>query len=152
MKSLFLSSFLVFLISSTVFSQEQKEIRNLNNKIAIQGYDPVTYFTKSKAIKGKKEFSVIIDGAIYYTSSEANKELLKSNPDKYQPQYGGWCSYAMGYDGSYVSINPESFKVTDGKLYLFYKTLFSDTLKKWNEDEAQLKKRADIDWQKKLKN
>ena len=86
---------LVFLVHFFAFSQKT-EHRNLDNKLAIQGYDPVSYIEQNKAVKGKKEFAVNVNGAIYYTSSAKNKELLKKSPTKYEPAYGGWCAFAMG--------------------------------------------------------
>ena len=76
------------------------------------------------------------------------KEEFKKNPAQYEPQYGGWCAYAMGDSGEKVSIDPETFKVLDGKLYLFYNKFFNNTLKSWNKDEAKLKKSADANWSK----
>jgi YHS domain-containing protein len=73
---------LTFLVSFFAFSQKN-EHRNLENKLAIQGYDPVSYIEQKKAVKGKKELAVNVNGAIYYTSSEKNKELLKKDPTKY---------------------------------------------------------------------
>lgn len=136
---------LVFLLPFFAFSQKT-EHRNLENKLAIQGYDPVAYIEQKKAVKGKKEFAVNVNGAIYYTSSEKNKELLKKNPAKYEPAYGGWCSYAMGNDGTKMNIDPKTFKVFEGKTHLFYNTLFMNTYKLWNKDEPSLKKNANHNW------
>ena len=80
----------------------------------------------------------------YNFSSQANKDLFLKNPASYEPQYGGWCAYAMGYSGEKVEINPETFKILDGKLYLFYNAFFNNTLKSWNKDEVNLKKKADL--------
>lgn len=121
---------------------------NLESGLAIKGYDPVSYFTQGRAEKGKKEYSVSDRGVIYYFASGANKELFLSNPAKYEPQYGGWCAYAMGHDGSKVEVDPETFKITDGKLFLFYHQFFNNTLKTWNQDEARLHTQADVHWQK----
>lgn len=138
---------LVFLNPFLAFSQKA-EHRNLENKLAIHGYDPVSYIEQKKAVKGKKEFAVNVNGAIYYTSSEKNKELLKKDPAKYEPIYGGWCAFAMGDDGEKVEINPTTFKVIDGKTYLFYNKLFTNTLNSWNKNEDKLKKQADQNWKK----
>ena len=78
-------------------------------------------------------------------------KTFKKDPTKYEPQYGGWCAYAMGAKGEKVEINPETFKIVDGKLYLFYNRFFSNTLTDWNKDEAHLKKQADVNWQKTFK-
>ena len=119
---------------------------NTEKNIAIDGYDPVAYFTQNKAIKGNKKFAVSIDGIIYYCSSQVNKDLLVKTPTKYEPQYGGWCVYAMGAKGTKVEIDPETFKIKDGKLYLFYNKTFTNTLPLWNKDEANLKTKADENW------
>ena len=119
---------------------------NTEKNIAIDGYDPVAYFTQNKAIKGNKKFAVSIDGIIYYCSSQVNKDLLVKTPTKYEPQYGGWCAYAMGAKGTKVEIDPETFKIKDGKLYLFYNKTFTNTLPLWNKDEVNLKTKADENW------
>jgi len=135
----------------TTFSQDISSIRknqfNLaDNGVAIKGYDPVAYFTKNDAVKGKKDLSVFHQGIIYYFSTEENKELFKKNPSAYEPQYGGWCAYAMGDKGEKVSIDPETFKILNGKLYLFYNRYFNNTLKSWNKSETYLKQNADSNW------
>lgn len=128
----------------------QNELRsktfNLSKGIAIQGYDPVTYFTQHKAVKGKKEFAVSAEGVTYYLSSAGNKEMFLKNYKSYEPQYGGWCAYAMGATGEKVEIDPETFKIVNGKLYLFYNSFFNNTLPKWNKDEASLHAKADKNW------
>ncbi|MFT3908151.1 MAG: YHS domain-containing (seleno)protein [Ferruginibacter sp.] len=133
------------------FSQDvlRKKHFNLDEGIAIHGYDPVAYFTDGKAKKGNKELGGVINGgATYYFSSAANKEAFKKNAAAFEPQYGGWCAYAMGNDGSKVNIDPETFKIVNGKLYLFYNKFFNNTLKSWNKDEPRLMKNADANWQK----
>ena len=119
---------------------------NLENGLAIQGYDPVTYFTQNKAVEGNKQFSIIYEGATYHFANAANKEAFLKDPKKYEPQYGGWCAYAMGATGEKVEIDPETFKVLNGKLYLFYHSWANNTLPKWNKDEVNLKQKADKSW------
>lgn len=142
---------LAVLISLVSMAQDAAGIRkkqfNLNDEgVAIKGYDPVAYFKSNEAVKGKKELAVFFQGALYYFSSVENKEEFKKNPAKYEPEYGGWCAYAMGAKGEKVSIDPETFKIVNGKLYLFYNRNFTNTLKSWNKDEASLKTKADINW------
>lgn len=142
---------LVVFISITAFGQTATKRAaefNLEKKVAIQGYDPVAYFTQKKAVKGKAAIATTHDGVIYNFSSQANKELFLKNPSAYEPQYGGWCAYAMGDKGDKVEINPETFKIVDGKLNLYYNAFFNNTLKSWNKDEAGLKKKADTNWKK----
>jgi YHS domain-containing protein len=143
----------VFAFSVTFAQSSPKKLSeyNLENKIAIQGYDPVSYFKQNKAVKGKKEISATFEGVIYQFSSTANKEIFSKSPGSFEPQYGGWCAYAMGSTGEKVEINPETFKIIDGKLYLFYNAYFNNTLKSWNKAEVSLKTKADANWKKFIK-
>lgn len=152
MKKIFL--LVIALTSITIFAQTTKKRVsefNLENKIALQGYDPVAYFTQKKAVKGKSTFAANYEGVIYYFSSTANKEAFAKNPSNYEPQYGGWCAYAMGSSGEKVEVDPGTFKIIEGKLYLFYNAYFNNTLKSWNKDESNLKKKADVNWTKIIK-
>lgn len=145
---------LIFVATSESFAQNaSKKLSeyNLEKRVAIQGYDPVSYFKQNKAVKGKKEILYSFDGVIYQFSSTANKEIFSKSPVSFEPQYGGWCAYAMGSSGEKVEINPETFKIIDGKLYLFYNAYFNNTLKSWNKDEASLKAKADTNWKKFIK-
>ena len=149
MKNIFLLT--IAFLSMTTFGQNAaKRISNYNleKKVAIQGYDPVAYFVQKKAVKGKSTLVSTYDGVVYHFSSQANKDLFLKNPSSYEPQYGGWCAFAMGDYGEKVEINPETFKIIDGKLYLFYNAFFNNTLKSWNKDETNLKKKADTNWKK----
>ena len=150
MKNVFLSVLLIFAwggaFSQSVASGSQ--YHNLDNGVAIKGYDPVAYFSVNKAQKGKKDISFPWHGATYYFSYSADRETFRSSPEKYEPQYGGWCAYAMGHDGSKVEIDPETFKIVNGKLFLFYNRFFTNTLKSWNQDETNLHNLADANWQK----
>lgn len=132
-------------------SERKKEFNLDHSSLAIEGYDPVSYFTIGTAVEGKKEIAVIHNGVTYHFATNQNKELFKANPLKYEPQYGGWCAYAMGAKGEKVEIDPETFKVLDGKLYLFYNKYFNNTKKAWNKDEKNLKAKADLSWAKYLK-
>jgi len=151
MKLLF-ASFLLIVISLQCFSQDATAIRkkhfNLENGLAINGYDPVAYFKQNKAIKGKNDFSVYHQGATYYFSSAEDKEEFKKNPSAYEPQYGGWCAYAMGATGEKVSVDPQTYKIVNNKLYLFYNSFLNNTLKSWNKNEKNLNAKADQNWNK----
>ena len=129
-------------------SATTKDYNLSDSHLAIAGYDPVAYFTNGKAVKGNKQNELTHDGVVYHFASAANKKVFEANPSKYEPQYGGWCAYAMGAKGEKVEVDPETFKITDGKLYLFYNTFFKNTLPLWNKDEQQLKTKADANWSK----
>ena len=152
MKSGFLFAAVLIIVSAAAFAQDATGIRkkhfNLTDGIAIKGYDPVAYFTKNKAVKGNKTNAVIHQGIIYYFSSAENKAAFIANHSKYEPEYGGWCAYAMGENGEKVNIDPGTFKILNGKLYLFYNKYFNNTLTDWNKDEVNLKRKADANWPK----
>lgn len=148
MKNVALSILFAFLIPGIFYAQEFKNHHNLSNGIAIHGYDPVAYFKQGKALQGKKEFPVTLYGAVYHCSSAENRKRLLKYPEKYLPRYGGWCAFAMGDNGKKVDINPETFKISDGKLYLFYNRFPVNTLKSWNRNEMNLMRNADRNWKK----
>jgi YHS domain-containing protein len=85
--------------------------------VAVSGYDPVAYFSQTTALKGSPQITATHGGATYYFSSTANRDVFLANPDKYAPVYGGYCAYGVA-KGHKVSIDPEAFRVVDGKLYL----------------------------------
>jgi YHS domain-containing protein len=143
--------FLVFTLTLAGHAQNKAEVRkqqfNTKGDLALQGYDPVAYFTQNKAVKGLEQHAYAEKGISYHFSSAENMEKFKENPEQYEPQYGGWCAYAMGLNGEKVGIDPNTFKITEGKLYLFYNKLFNNTLPDWNKEEATLKPQADHYWQ-----
>lgn len=115
--------------------------------LALLGHDPVAYFPEGggKPKKGLVTLTLEHEGVHYRFASEANQKLFRATPTKYEPRYGGWCAYAMA-DRNKVEIDPESFLVTDGKLYLFFKAWYADTRAKWLQDEKRLKEKADRAW------
>jgi peroxiredoxin/YHS domain-containing protein len=120
------------------------------NTLAISGYDPVAYFPEggSMPVKGDERITATDHGATYRFASKAHLDLFKANPEKYAPAHGGWCSYAMGKDGSKVEVDPKSFVVANDRLFLFYKDLFTDTRKSFLKEQAVLTKSADENWKK----
>jgi YHS domain-containing protein len=142
---------MVTLFSVNTFAQgENKRMSsfNLEKKVALQGYDPVSYLKTGKPTKGKASITTTYEGVVYNFSSEATKEIFLKNPPAYEPQFGGWCAFAMGDSGKKVTVNPETFKIIDGKLYLFYNAFFNNTLKSWNEDEVSIKTKAIANWKR----
>ena len=141
-------------VSHWVFAQNPvgQQNFNLEKGLALQGYDPVAYIVQSKAVKGNKEIAARVHGVTYYFSVQAHKDIFLKNPSAYEPAYGGWCAYAMGATGEKVEVDPETFKIVQGKLYLFYHSWTNNTLTKWNKDEPNLKAKADLNWKKFIKN
>jgi YHS domain-containing protein len=88
--------------------------------VAIMGYDPVAYFTDHAAVKGSDEFSYDWLGTPWHFASKVHKEAFMSDPTKYAPQFGGYCAGEVTYDGITVNIDPEAWRIIDGKLYLGY--------------------------------
>lgn len=137
---------LLLFIISTTFSAQKKYYTK--NGYAVEGYDVVAYFSK-KAVKGKKEFTTIYDETKFKFINKENLKKFKKSPKKYLPQYGGYCAYAVALKGKKVSINPETFEIRDGKLYLFYNSWGINTLNLWNKEGAEdLKRNADKNWKK----
>ena len=137
------------LLCNLIFSQNSTlDVKHLNIEegIALSGYDPVSYFLSNEPKLGDKKLSVKHQGAIYLFSSQKNKDTFLKSPASYLPQYGGWCAFAMGDYGEKVEVNPKTFKIVDGKLYLFYNSLLNNTLKSWNKNEKKLKAQADKNW------
>jgi YHS domain-containing protein len=107
--------------------------------IAIQGYDSVAYFTVGRPIKGQDRFATDWKGAKWKFASQSNLDLFKSDPEKYAPQYGGYCAYGVAQD-NLVSIEPDKFTVRDGKLYLNYN---AEVQALWLKDPAGFIRQAD---------
>ncbi|MFY7670650.1 YHS domain-containing (seleno)protein [Tenacibaculum sp. MEBiC06402] len=134
----------ILFISLTAFSQEENY--NLKKGAVANGYDVVAYFS-NKAVKGSKKLSYTYDDVVFQFSSTENLNTFKANPKKYIPQYGGYCAYAIGVKGEKVGINPKTFEIRDGKLYLFYNSWGTNTLKLWlDENPEELKVKADKNW------
>ena len=110
---------------------------------ALQGYDPVAYFTEGQPVKGSKEFSTEYNGATFQFASAANRDAFLEDPAAYAPQYGGYCAWAMA-DGKYAKGNAKYWKIVDGKLYLNYN---AGIQKKWNADVPGFIEKADTQWQ-----
>ena len=110
--------------------------------IAVSGYDVVAYFKEAKPVKGIATNSVTYKGANWIFSSKENAELFKANPEKYEPEYGGYCAFGCSR-GYKAKTSPDAWTIVDGKLYLNYNTDVRDT---WNKDQQGYIKKADANW------
>ena len=127
-----------------VFAQT-KSLLNLDKSgVAIQGYDPVAFFTDKKPVKGEQKFLIKHGGAVYFFASKENKELFKADPAKYTPQFGGYCAYGVSRN-KLVEIDVDAFQVVDGKLLLQYSKGVRDD---FNEDAKGNLAKADANWPK----
>jgi YHS domain-containing protein len=114
---------------------------------AIRGYDPVAYFADGKPVKGSEKFSYRWKGATWHFASQDNRDKFAAAPDKFAPQYGGYCAY--GVAGGYaVSIDPAAWSVRDGKLYLNYS---AGVQKDWLKDVPGYIRKADANWPRVLR-
>ena len=129
----------------------QKISTNKDN-IAIGGYDVVNYFNAYAALKGNKAYSTEHNGATYYFASAENLAAFKGSPTKYLPQYGGFCAFAVAKMNKKVPADPNTFKIDNGKLYLFYNDFFEgtpfNTIVPWVSNEQEFKKMAQANWSK----
>ncbi|MEO1050948.1 MAG: YHS domain-containing (seleno)protein [Bacteroidota bacterium] len=125
---------------------ERREHLLTEDGIALQGYDAVAYFTQNKAVKGSKKYRFDYKGITYQFSSQSNLDAFKKDPAKYEPEYGGWCAYAIADRSFKMEPDPETFKIENGKLLLFYNGWFNNTKKTWNGDPTKYKGKADKNW------
>ncbi len=101
-----------------------------SNDLAIHGYDAVSYFSNSGPVRGKSKYSVSYKDAIYHFSSTSNRDAFRANPEKYAPQFGGYCAMGVALNKK-LDVDPLAWRVVDGKLYL---NLNKQVQKKWLED------------------
>ena len=113
---------------------------------AIDGTDPVAYFTENKPVKGSSDFAHEWNGATFHFASAENRDLFAANPEKYAPQYGGYCAWAVS-QGYTASTDPEAWKIVDGKLYLNYSKSVQQT---WEQDIPGNIAAGDGNWPKVL--
>lgn len=112
--------------------------------VAVKGYDVVAYFQQSKPVKGNKSFTFKWKNATWYFSSAANLEAFKSDPERYAPQFGGYCAWAVS-QGYTANIDPEAWRIVDGKLYLNYDRKIQA---KWELDITGNIEKAQTNWPK----
>jgi YHS domain-containing protein len=110
--------------------------------LAVDGYDVVAYFTDGKPVEGTKEFSHEWQGAKWRFASAAHRDAFAAEPEKYAPQYGGYCAWAVS-QGYTADADPEAWTVVEGKLYLNYSAKVQAT---WSEDRAGNIAKADANW------
>jgi YHS domain-containing protein len=128
-----LTLLLVFILVTTAMAQPPPTtsggagpaLLNLDNTVALHGYDAVAYFTRNRAVKGSKRILERVGGATYYFASSGNRYEFLGDAPRYQPQFGGYCTTSLAM-GRLEDINPETFLIYDGKLYLFNNQEFLD--------------------------
>lgn len=135
-KSLFLT--LILAVSGNLLAVEE------NALVAISGYDPVSYFTMNKAVRGSGMSTSNYNGQTYLFSSAENKAKFEKSPSKYLPQFGGYCAFGAAMGKKFHS-DPTVFAIVNNKLYL---NLNKDIQEKWNGDQKKMIKDANANWPK----
>ena len=110
--------------------------------VAVGGYDPVAYFTEHKPVIGKGDILYSWKGVTWRFASEKNRDAFAANPEKYAPQYGGYCAYAVAKSGT-AKGDPQAWSIVGGKLYL---NLSPAVQKLWEKDIPGYIKAADKNW------
>jgi YHS domain-containing protein len=120
----------------------------LGEGVGLVGFDPVSYFPEGGArpAKGSIAISAEHDGVVYRFASEAHKAAFQKNPGKYVPAYGGWCTWAVAELGKRVDVDPESYVLRNGRLYVFYRDPQLDTRAKFLESPDAMLAKAEANW------
>jgi hypothetical protein len=109
---------------------------------ALDGYDPVAYFTQSRPVLGREDTALEWTGAVWHFASGANRELFRNDPSRYAPQFGGYCAYAVA-SGYTARTKPEAWKIVDGRLYLNFDLKTRD---QWLAQAGDFIERGNRNW------
>ena len=141
---------MAFIVTFSMSSISAQHVFTNKDKIANNGYDVVNYFTNNSAARGSIEFSAEIAGATYYFVGVEHLKMFKESPEKYLPQFDGYCSFAVAKMNKKVPVNPVTFRIDDGKLYLFYNDFWEgkpfNTIVPWLNNEAEMEIMAADNW------
>ena len=130
---------------STISFAQDKNANNIDDsKIALNGYSPVSYLDLGLAQRGSKQYRAIHKDIAYYFTTAEQKTKFQNNPEKYLPQYGGFCAFGI-YVGAKFRVDPTKFVVNDGKYYLFLNDVEVDAKQLWiaESDQSKLRRTAD---------
>jgi YHS domain-containing protein len=131
------------LVNIASAQSKEKSFNNLDDKgVILDGYDPVAFFTDNKPVKGDEKLQTSYEGAVYYFSSQEHLDQFKSNPEKYKPQFGGWCAYAVSL-GRIAPIDVNTFSIVDGRLFIQHN---QRAVNGWNKDVPGNIVKADKYW------
>jgi YHS domain-containing protein len=120
----------------------QQAVPSAGPRVALKGYDPVSYFTEGKPEKGSKEFTFAYDDSTYWFKSAAHRDKFASNPVQYAPQFDGYCAIQLSR-GRKVEADPEAWAITNGKLYVFSKKI---GVKKFRNESVAIAEKAEANW------
>ena len=141
-----MKAFLVLSVASLLALSGHAQTKSLLNLdktgVAIQGYDPVAFFTDNKPVKGKEEFALRHNGATYYFTSKDHRDEFKARPEKYTPAFGGYCAYGVSRN-KLVEIDVNAFQIVDSRLLLQYSKGIRDD---FNKDTKGNLSKAETNW------
>lgn len=132
------------MLLGSLVARAEKPVNTTWTGVAIKGYDPVAYFTDKKPVKGDDDFEFEWKGATWRFANAEHRDMFQKAPESYAPQYGGYCAWAVS-QGYTAGIDPDAWRIVDGKLYLNYSL---DVQKKWEQDIPGHIKAADTNWPK----
>ncbi len=143
-RAMALSTFIISVALAAIpaAAKDEDPVFATRGNLAIRGYDPVAYFTEGEPVKGRKEFTLGWQGADWRFASDENRDLFAANPEKYAPQYGGYCAWAVSRNYT-APTDPDAFTVVGGKLYLNYN---KKVMEQWLEDRDANIEQADENW------
>ena len=134
----------IFVSAALLGFQAGEKLNKTSTGLAIKGYDPVAYFEDGKPVQGDPAYQFHWKGATWRFSTAAHREAFTKNPDRYAPQYGGFCAYGMS-EWHTAPIDPEAWSIVDGKLYLNYDKQVRED---WRKDTKGRIQKADQNWPK----
>ncbi len=138
-----------FTVATLTFAQDNKANNIDNSNIALQGYSPVSYLDLGIAQKGVKQYKSEYQKVVHYFTSAEQKATFDKNPNKYVPQYGGFCAFGI-YAGAKFRPDPNKFIVKDGKYFLYLYNLELDAQQLWlaENNHSKLVSVANTNWEK----
>jgi len=137
-----LAAFTIAMITAEFAPTRAEDALSTESRVALQGYDPVSYFTEGHPEKGQQQFSAAFDDAVYWFVSEEHRAMFVAAPDAYAPQYGGYCAISMSQDKK-AEPDPQAWTIADGKLYVFRSPVGVELFKK---DGATIANLAEKNW------
>ena len=133
---------LVLFVSQLAWAEDPISTGFFSNK-ALNGYDTVAYFTEQRAVAGSDKFTTQYKGADWHFTSQQHLDMFLAEPEKYAPQYGGYCAWAVSANKGFASSDPKQWAIVDGKLYLNYN---KSVKQKWDDDRHLHITQADENW------
>lgn len=136
----------LFAAPPPAMARAEEVYTGLLSDLAVGGYDPVAYFREGRPVEGQRAFTHEWRGATWRFASQANLDAFRADPERYAPQYGGYCAWAAAVD-KLAPGNPKHWRIVDGKLYLNYDAKVHAT---WERDVPGFIRKADANWPKLL--